>query len=103
MDDSALSIDLWRQIGITAVCGAAVGLERQLRGKPMGVRTGILVCASTAVFMALEAENHSRLPELDADVGRVLVGHSLETKASDPTPTYLQDCRQVRPDWNLIA
>ena len=31
-------------------CGAAIGLERQLKHKPAGLRTNILICLGAAVF-----------------------------------------------------
>jgi putative Mg2+ transporter-C (MgtC) family protein len=31
-------------------CGAAIGFERQLRHKPAGLRTNILICLGAAVF-----------------------------------------------------
>jgi len=40
-------------IGMALLCGAIVGIERQLRGKPAGVRMSILICTSTAVFIHL--------------------------------------------------
>jgi putative Mg2+ transporter-C (MgtC) family protein len=43
----------WIMVGLSTLCGAIVGLERQLRGKPAGVRTSILVCLGTAVFIHL--------------------------------------------------
>lgn len=43
----------WMTVGVAVLCGAIVGLERQLRGKPAGVRTSILVCLGTAVFIHL--------------------------------------------------
>ncbi len=74
MDDAALNIDLWRQVAIAAVCGAAIGLERQLRGKPMGVRTGILICAATSLFVLFGTQ----LADLQGDpsriIGQVVVG-----------------------------
>ena len=33
------------------LCGGILGLERQLRGKPAGIRTSILICLGTVVFM----------------------------------------------------
>jgi len=38
--------------GAAAVCGALIGLERDLRGKPAGFRTNILICLGSAMFMA---------------------------------------------------
>ncbi len=48
-----LTRHFWYMIGMALLCGAIVGTERQLRGKPAGVRTSILICASTAVFIHL--------------------------------------------------
>jgi putative Mg2+ transporter-C (MgtC) family protein len=50
-DPSALPF--WTTIGVAVLCGGIVGLERQLRGKPAGVRTSILVCLGTSVFIHL--------------------------------------------------
>jgi putative Mg2+ transporter-C (MgtC) family protein len=58
----------WATVGLAVLCGAVVGLERQLRGKPAGVRTSILVCLGTAIFihLALAAS------EAGSDQSRVL-------------------------------
>ena len=45
----------WQRIAIAIVCGGIIGLERQLRGKPAGIRTSILICLGTEVFVALSA------------------------------------------------
>jgi putative Mg2+ transporter-C (MgtC) family protein len=37
--------------GIAAVCGALIGIERELRRKPAGFRTNILICAGSAMYM----------------------------------------------------
>lgn len=47
----------WFIVGTAAVCGTIIGVERQLRGKPAGIRTSILVCLSSAVFIHLGATN----------------------------------------------
>jgi putative Mg2+ transporter-C (MgtC) family protein len=39
---------------LSCICnGALIGLERQLRGKPVGIRTSILIVSGTYYFMAL--------------------------------------------------
>jgi putative Mg2+ transporter-C (MgtC) family protein len=38
--------------GIAAVCGAMIGLERELKQKPAGFRTNILICVGAAMYMA---------------------------------------------------
>lgn len=37
-------------------CGAAVGLERQLKHKPAGLRTNILICLGAAVFTVISRQ-----------------------------------------------
>ncbi len=38
---------------IAAILGGVVGLERELSGKPAGLRTNILICVGAALFMHL--------------------------------------------------
>lgn len=58
----------WLTIGVAVLCGSIIGLERQLRGKPAGVRTSILVCLGTSVFIHLG----SAITDSGADPTRVL-------------------------------
>ncbi len=53
IENSPLFAKFWIQVAVSIACGFIVGLERQLRGKPAGVRTCILVCLGTATFMRL--------------------------------------------------
>ena len=39
-------------IGTSLLCGFIVGLERQLSGKPAGIRTSSLICLGTYIFVA---------------------------------------------------
>jgi len=50
-----LQIEFWQTVGVAVGCGAIVGFERQLRGKPAGIRTSILVCLGTTLFVKLGA------------------------------------------------
>jgi putative Mg2+ transporter-C (MgtC) family protein len=45
----------WRHVGTAFLCGAAVGLERQVRGKVAGMRTSILITLGTSFFVTLGA------------------------------------------------
>ncbi len=63
-----LVIDFWRRIGVAILCGGIIGLERQLRGKPAGMRTSILICLGTQVFVQLGVS----LQGPQVDPGRVL-------------------------------
>lgn len=58
----------WLTVGVAVLCGGIVGLERQLRGKPAGVRTSILVCLGTSVFIHLG----SSISGVGSDTARVL-------------------------------
>lgn len=64
----------WAMVGSAILCGAIVGLERQLRGKPAGVRTSCLICLGTAVFLTLGRNLAG--PEADATrvLGQVVTG-----------------------------
>jgi putative Mg2+ transporter-C (MgtC) family protein len=44
---------LWTRIAVALLCGGVIGLERQLRGKPAGMRTSSLICLGTAMFVHL--------------------------------------------------
>lgn len=53
---SALDINgpaFWQQLGTALACGGAIGTERQLRGKAAGVRTSILICVGTELFVSI--------------------------------------------------
>ncbi len=43
----------WMGIGTAIFCGALIGFERQMRGKAAGMRTSILICLGTQVFVGL--------------------------------------------------
>jgi putative Mg2+ transporter-C (MgtC) family protein len=47
---------------LAVVLGGAIGLERELRGKPAGLRTNVLICLGAAVFTIVSrrmAEGHA--------------------------------------------
>src|SRR5690606_22484865 len=48
-----LRLDLGAQLIVAALAGGAIGLERELRGKPAGLRTNILICLGSALLMDL--------------------------------------------------
>ena len=41
----------WNSIATAILCGSIVGLERQLHGKPVGIRTSILLVISIYIFV----------------------------------------------------
>ena len=47
---SALRLDLLVKLGLAVLLGGAIGLEREIKGKPAGLRTNILICAGAALL-----------------------------------------------------
>ncbi len=43
----------WQHLGTALLCGGLIGIERQLRGKAAGIRTSILICLGTSIFVEL--------------------------------------------------
>jgi putative Mg2+ transporter-C (MgtC) family protein len=39
--------------GIAALCGGLIGVERELRNKPAGFRTNILICVGASIYMSI--------------------------------------------------
>jgi putative Mg2+ transporter-C (MgtC) family protein len=51
----SMGLNFGVQLAASVICGAIVGTERQLRGKAIGIRTSILICLGTQVFIRLSA------------------------------------------------
>jgi putative Mg2+ transporter-C (MgtC) family protein len=64
----------WLQVGAAVFCGGLVGLERQLRGKPAGIRTSALVCLGTAMFVRLGAGAITESADPTRVIGQVVTG-----------------------------
>lgn len=48
--------DILLRLTVAAVLGAIIGVERDLRRRPAGIRTSCFVCLATALFTILSAE-----------------------------------------------
>ena len=46
-------LELFLQLSLATLFGGAIGLERELGGKPAGLRTNILICIGSAVYTKL--------------------------------------------------
>jgi putative Mg2+ transporter-C (MgtC) family protein len=58
------------RLGVAALVGAIVGLDRERQGKPAGLRTHVLVSAGAALFVVAAAETGTPT----ADMSRVIQG-----------------------------
>lgn len=46
-------LELFLQLVLAVILGGAIGLERELSGKPAGLRTNILICVGATLFTVL--------------------------------------------------
>ena len=66
--------EFWLRLGTAILCGGIVGLERQLRGKAAGIRTSILICLGTQLFVALGASFAGDRVDPTRVLGQVVTG-----------------------------
>lgn len=68
----ALRLDLLLRLVLAAILGGAVGLERELSGKPAGLRTNMLICVGAALLTELSILiSQIGAPGGGADPGRI--------------------------------
>ncbi len=64
----------WSGLITTFICGGIVGLERQLCGKPAGIRTSTLICMGTYVFVAVGTTVAGSFGDPSRVIGQVVTG-----------------------------
>jgi putative Mg2+ transporter-C (MgtC) family protein len=69
-----LSPQFWIRVGASVLCGGLIGLERQLRGKPAGIRTSILICMGTQFFVLLGSSFDPENADPTRVLGQVVTG-----------------------------
>ena len=72
--------EIWLRLALAFILGGAIGMEREIHGRPAGLRTHILVCVSAAIIM-IASKSHLELPyplpqdiRLTVDPGRIVAG-----------------------------
>jgi putative Mg2+ transporter-C (MgtC) family protein len=68
------AVEFWIGIGVALLCGGVVGLERQMRGKPAGIRTSILICLGTSLFISLGGAHLGDGDDATRVLGQVVTG-----------------------------
>lgn len=63
----ALNLELLVQLLLAVLLGGAIGIEREMKGKPAGLRTNILICLAAVLFTSLSI----RLSQGRGDPGRL--------------------------------
>jgi putative Mg2+ transporter-C (MgtC) family protein len=61
-------------LAAAVVCGGMIGIERQIRGKPIGIRTSILICLGTEIFIRLGATFAGPSTDPTRVLGQVVTG-----------------------------
>ena len=64
----------WLRLGVAILAGAIIGLERQIRGKVAGVRTSILICLGTEIFVSLGSSFAGETADPTRVLGQVVTG-----------------------------
>ena len=64
----------WIGIISTIISGIIVGLERQLSGKPIGMRTSSLICLGTYVFVVMGGFSLTDNSDSTRVIGQVITG-----------------------------
>lgn len=64
----------WESVGTAMICGSLIGLERQLRGKPIGIRTATLITLGTYIFLATSLLLTSTSVDQSRVIGQVITG-----------------------------
>ena len=64
----------WKAIGTAMLCSTIIGMERQLNGKPIGIRTSSLIVLGTYIFMAAAIYVSNDMSDPSRIIGQVITG-----------------------------
>lgn len=64
----------WMAVFSAMLCGAIIGIERQMLGKPVGIRTSMLVCLSTYIFVSISNAVASGSTDPSRVIGQIITG-----------------------------
>lgn len=64
----------WQAVLTSLACGSIIGLERQLRGKPVGIRTSALIVLGTYIFIAASMLVSNTATDPSRIIGQVITG-----------------------------
>src|SRR5256714_7755910 len=62
------------QVGLATVLGGAIGLERELGGKPAGLRTNILICIGSVLYTHLSIAMVGAATDPTRVAGQIVTG-----------------------------
>ena len=68
------TVEFWIKIALSLLCGGIIGLERQIKGKPSGIRTSIFICLGTNIFISIGLANSGANVDATRVLGQVVTG-----------------------------
>jgi len=69
-----ITIEFWIKLVLSILCGSIIGLERQIKGKPSGIRTSIFICLGTNIFISIGIANSGANVDVTRVLGQVVTG-----------------------------
>jgi putative Mg2+ transporter-C (MgtC) family protein len=69
-----LHLELLVQLLLATLLGGAIGMERELSGKPAGLRTNILICVGSTLFTVLSVKLSAGIGDPGRIAAQVLTG-----------------------------
>ena len=74
--ESLLSIDpfAWSAVGSCILCGSLIGLERQIKGKPVGILTASLIVLGTYIFLTITQGFFPESADPTRIIGQIVTG-----------------------------
>jgi putative Mg2+ transporter-C (MgtC) family protein len=69
-----LRLELLTQLVLASVLGGAIGLERELKGKPAGLRTNILICIGATLYTVLSVQMGTAVNDTTRIAGQIITG-----------------------------
>src|SRR3989454_6268473 len=67
-------LELMLQVGLATVLGGAIGMERELGGKPAGLRTNILICIGSVLYTHLSIAMVGAAADPTRVAGQIVTG-----------------------------
>lgn len=64
----------WPQLGSALLVGLIVGLERQVRGKPVGIRTSTLITLGTYIYTVIGTQFTGAAVDSSRIIGQIITG-----------------------------
>jgi putative Mg2+ transporter-C (MgtC) family protein len=64
----------WDEVATAILCGGIIGFERQLRGKPVGIRTSSLIILGTYIFITASMVIATEVSDPSRIIGQVVTG-----------------------------